>query len=272
VAVGCLLLASPTSAWPQWLPEPDALFVRQGGTTTTQTTQTSVSPSLPSSTGGASSSQGTTNGGLQQTTGNLNTGGLSPTGTNANKTSAPTHTQYNPVDPPGQVVMLTPAPTAAASPLYKIGSSITFGWNYTGLSATPTAIDVLVTVSSTQIYTLTQNMTFSTLGSYTWDTGSYASQAIGTPLGTEEYTLVIYDAQSQITAQGEAGYLAAYSAFQFGMYTPQPYTSFNDGWSCASCKSAASGLDRSALGLALTMSMLTVLGFSWFVLGLGGLV
>jgi hypothetical protein len=162
--------------------------------------------------------------------------------------------------------MITPAPTLG-SQLYKIGDNITWAWNYTDVSATPTAIDVLVSISTTQVWTLTQNMTFAPTATFTWDTSDYAS-AVNQPLGTEQYTLVIYDAQSAVTAAGEAGYLAAFNGFQFGMYTPQPYQSFDEGWTCAVCSAAAGGTDRYAFGFALMMSIITVMSFTWFVTGL----
>jgi hypothetical protein len=166
--------------------------------------------------------------------------------------------------------MVTPAATLG-SQLYKIGDNITWAWNYTNLLAPPTAIDVLVTISSTQVWTLTQNMTFSTDGAFTWDTHDYAATAVGTPLLTDLYTLVIYDAQSAVTAQGEAGYLAPYEGFQFGMYQTQTYTPLPQ-WVCATCNAAISDTERRVLGFALTMSIITVLSFTWFVTGLGGII
>jgi len=167
--------------------------------------------------------------------------------------------------------MLTPAATLG-SQLYKIGGNITWAWNYTSLLATPTAIDVLVTISSTQVWTLTQNMSYSPTGAYTWDTNEYAATAVGTPLLTDQYTLVIYDAQSNPTAQGEAGYLGVFNSFQFGMYTPKPYTPIDD-WTCVTCSSGAlSETERRVLGFALTMSVVTVLSFTWFVTGFGAML
>jgi hypothetical protein len=166
--------------------------------------------------------------------------------------------------------MLTPAATYQATNLYMIGDYITWGWNYTNLQGTPTAVDVFVscaTVSAT--WTLTQNMTFETKGAYTWDTGEYQATAVSDPLIVEQYTLVIVDSDSSISATAEAGYLAPYSGFKFGLYTGRPYSDLGD-WECATCSAALGAVERRAVGAAVAMSVVTVLSFTWFVAGFGG--
>ncbi len=178
---------------------------------------------------------------------------------------------FGPTDPAGSVVMVTPAATAPTQ-LYKIGDTITWKWNYTNLLGKPTAIDVLASVKSvSRTYTLTQNMTFATQGSFTWDTNAYQSQdAIKSiPLPVEQYTLIIFDAESSVSATVDPGYLGTFEGFSFGMYTPQPYTPLASGWQCASCSAAVSDMDRRAIGFALTMCLVTVLSFTWFVTGFG---
>lgn len=166
--------------------------------------------------------------------------------------------------------MLTPAPTAQGVNLYKIGDHVTWGWNYTNLQAPPTAIDILVSCSTaSETWTLTTNMTFETQGSFTWDTEQQAT-AVQSPLLVEEYTLIIYDAASSISATPVAGYLGTFEGFTFGMYTPQPYTPLSS-WNCATCSAALSETERRALGFALSMSVITVLTFTWFVTGFPGL-
>lgn len=178
---------------------------------------------------------------------------------------------YNEQDPAGSVVMVTPAITMG-SQLYKIKDYVTFGWNYTNLQGTPTAIDVLAACSkASNTWTLTQNMTFETAGSFTWDTGAYQATAVQSPLLTEEYTLIIYDAESSVSATAEAGYLAPFTGFKFGLYLPKPYQPLGE-WKCSTCSAGVSATDRRALGAALAMSVLTVLSFTWFVTGLGVLV
>lgn len=165
--------------------------------------------------------------------------------------------------------MITPA-TSTGTALYRIGETITWAWNYTSLQGTPTAVDVLVSCSvATETWTLTQNMTFETTGTYIWDTNSYAQTAVASPLLVEEYTLIIYDADSQISATAEAGYLSVYNQFTFGMYTARPYSDLGE-WKCVTCSAANSNLDNQALRFAIGMATITVLTFTWFVAGFGG--
>ena len=178
---------------------------------------------------------------------------------------------FNPVDPPGNVVMVTPAATAGTQ-LYKIGDFITWGWNYTNLQATPTAVDVLVTCSKAQqMWTLTQNMTFATKGSYTWDTAAYQSANIAQPLPVEQYKLIIHDSEGSVTDGGEPGYLQPFTGFQFGLYTPRAYTPLNE-WKCATCSAAMSDMERRAVGGAVVMSIVTFLSFTWFVGGFAAIL
>jgi len=165
--------------------------------------------------------------------------------------------------------MMTPA-VASGEQYFKIGDFVTFGWNYTSLQATPTAINVLASCSAnSQTYTITMNQTVANnTGAVTWDTGNYQATAVQNPLLTETYTLVIYDAASSISATAEAGYLAVYDSYTFGMYTPQAYTPLNE-FQCATCSGALSDMERRALGMLFGMCCLTVLSFTWFVSGTG---
>lgn len=118
--------------------------------------------------------------------------------------------------------MITPAPIAGTQ-YYKVGDWVSFAWNYTSLSVTPSAIDILATCTANQAtYTLAVNQSTEETGAVFWDTGAYQKTA-SIPLLTEMYTLIIYDADSSVSATAAAGYLGAYSQHIFGMYTPQPY-------------------------------------------------
>ncbi|KAK0711567.1 hypothetical protein B0H67DRAFT_555527 [Lasiosphaeris hirsuta] len=267
LAVALLSLTPVASAmsWPEWLPEPDALVVRQA---------TSAS-ATPTSDKTAKSDATPTSATKKVITTNLNTGGVTETGSNKNSTKTKSgnskHTLYNPQDPAGAVVMKTPSITQGTQ-MYKIGDFVTWGWNYTNLQGTPTAVDVLVSCSkATQTWTLTQNMTFATAGSFTWDTGAYQETAIASPLLVEQYTLLIHDSDGPITATPEPGYLSPFSGFLFGLYTPRPYTPLGE-WKCVTCSAGVSDMERRALGGAVAMSVLTVLSFTWFVGGIGALL
>lgn len=163
--------------------------------------------------------------------------------------------------------MLEPKTTSGVTKLYKLGDTVTWSWNYTSLLGTPTAVDVLVSCSTaTETWTLTQNMTFEPTGAYTWDTKNYTDANKATPFPVAMYTLIVYDADSSISATAEAGYLSVYSGFQFGLYTGQPYQDLGE-WQCATCSAGNGDLDRKALGFVFTMSIITVLSFTWFVTG-----
>lgn len=169
--------------------------------------------------------------------------------------------------------MVTPNAMSSSS-YYKVGQYITFAWNMTSLSVTPTALDILASCAANQAtYTLAVNQTVNgSTGAVTWDTGDYQATAT-VPLLTETYTLIIMDAaMPAVTATAAYGGLPVYSQFRFGMYTPQPYsnTSGNDTeiYTCVTCKSAASSLERQTLAFILGMVALTVATFSIFVGGL----
>jgi len=163
--------------------------------------------------------------------------------------------------------MLTPA-AIGPSTYYKIGNFVTFGWNYTSLSVTPSAIDILASCSANSAtYTIAMNQSVAPTGAITWDTGNYQKTAT-VPLLTETYTLIIHNAAEDISATAKAGFLGVFDQFTFGMYSPQPYTPLNE-FKCATCSSAISDMERQAFGFLLTMGTITVLSFTWFAGGFG---
>lgn len=120
--------------------------------------------------------------------------------------------------------MVTPG-ALAGSQFYKVGDYVTFAWNYTSLSVTPSAIDILATCTANQAtYTIAVNQSAAQT-SVVWDTKNTPSGQV--PFLTEKYTLLIYDAESSVSAAPRAGYLGVFNTFQFGMYTPQPYVPFS---------------------------------------------
>ena len=122
--------------------------------------------------------------------------------------------------------MVTPA-AISGSQYYKVGDFVTLAWNYTSLSVTPTAIDILASCSAAQAtYTLALNQSVQETGKIIWDTGKFQKTATQQLL-TNTYTLIIYDADSSISSTPKAGYLGVYDQFTFGMYTPQAYTPWN---------------------------------------------
>ncbi|KAI9686886.1 MAG: hypothetical protein M1822_002639 [Bathelium mastoideum] len=231
----------------------------------------SDSSNTDSRSGSSSSGSSSSNGKSGSTTGSHSGSGTSsskPTGLDSSVSSSPT---FDPRLGAGGVEMVTPASTAAAT-YYKIGDHVTFAWNYTSLSMTPHNIDVLATCTANQhYYTLSANMTVNPTNEVVWDTNAYQNHPPdGTSLLTETYTLVIHDAQKDVSATAAAGYLGTYEQFTFGMYTPQPYTPL-DQYSCATCRvnGALSSFERQALTVILATGAITVLSFSWFASGFG---
>jgi len=166
-------------------------------------------------------------------------------------------------------------PNAYTSSYYKIGSTaskdyVTFAWNYTSLSVTPSAVDVLASCSlNSATYTIATNLSITgATQAVTWDTGAYQETAT-LPLLTETYTLIIYDAAKDVSATAMAGYLGTSDDTTFGMYVPQPYTPLSD-WVCATCNGAMSAMERQTLSFMIGMVGLTVLSFGWFA-GVAGL-
>jgi hypothetical protein len=124
--------------------------------------------------------------------------------------------------PAGGLTMVTPN-ALAGTQFYKVGDWVTFAWNYTSLSVTPTAIDVLASCTANQAtYTISVNMS-ATETEVLWNTkNTPEGQA---PFLTENYKLLIYDSDLSATAAPRAGYLGAFTGFTFGMYLPQEYIS-----------------------------------------------
>lgn len=206
----------------------------------------------------------------------LNTGGNDATmGTVTGKNSTSTKTKiFNPQDPAGGAVMVTPA-ASLGMPLIMIEETkaATWVWNYTSVQGTPTAIDILIQCSdASQTITLTQNMTYKSPQTMTWDHAEYAATAVANQLRTDKYTLVVYDANTSPTDQASAGYLAPFNTFVFGLYNRKPYTDLSDGWQCVTCSSAPGSLERTAIGFATSMSIATILSFTWFVGGFGAML
>ncbi|KAI4106874.1 MAG: hypothetical protein LQ339_002846 [Xanthoria mediterranea] len=262
------LFTSLSSAWP-WPPSVqdfDALIhPRQDKESSSDTSPAETARPSPTPTDDAAPTAAPTKGAATKSAGSTKAtkGGTSKTNTAATKTSS--------VDarlPPGGVNMITPSALAQTS-YYKVGDYVTFAWNYTSLSIQPSKIDVFVSCqANSATYTISNNASFEPTGNVVWDTKPEASGTA--PLLTETYTLIIHDASKEVTSIPQAGHLGSYNQFQFGMYTPQPYTPLS-GWECATCSGALSTMDQQALKFMLGMCMITVLSFTWFAGGFDAL-
>lgn len=193
-----------------------------------------------------------------------NTGTAKATGTN--KSGQETKT-YDARLPAGGVSMITP--NAQSTSYYKIKDYITFAWNYTSLSVTPSRVDILASCSKNQeTYTIALNQSVQETQTVVWDTGAFQASAT-VPLLTETYTLIVHDAAKAVSATPQAGYLATFNQFTFGMYSPQPYTPIAD-YVCATCNSAMSLMEKQTYIGLFSLAGITVLTFGWFT-GVAGL-
>lgn len=155
------------------------------------------------------------------------TGKITDTAKGSSSTSTTTSISVDPRLPAGGISMINPGPYITT--YYKIGQKVTFAWNYTSLSVTPSGVNVVASCSlNDATYTLTSNMSVKQTGSVTWDTGEYQATAT-VPLLTATYTLIVYDESHPIDYVAPAGYLGTDNQLQFGMYLPQPYIPLNGG-------------------------------------------
>ena len=280
-----LLFAAVSTAWPWppgWQPlevakREIAPFVEKRATTTkfnlsatfkqgnTATTKKKSSKGSGKTTGKAGITTSTASGSNAKTTAK----GAATHKSSGKQTEYKTTKTFDARKPAGGISMITPNALGGAQ-YYKIKDYVTFAWNYTSLSITPSAVDILASCSlnsATYTIALNQSITAATQ-SITWDTGEFQKTA-STPLVIATYTLVVYDASSEITASPRAGYLGLYDQFTFGMYTPQKYTPMAD-YVCATCNGAMSSMERQTLAFLFGTVAITVLSFGWFA-GVAGL-
>ncbi|KAL8936485.1 MAG: hypothetical protein Q9211_004168, partial [Gyalolechia sp. 1 TL-2023] len=243
LVLALFLFASVSSAWP-WPPSiqnPEGLIhPRQESNTNSDNSPAETGRAQPTRTGNAaktaaetaeasgtaapsSNAAANTRSGTTKAS-NTRSGTTNAAKTGAEKTKA-TATKTTSVDarlPPGGVNMITPSALALTS-YYKVSDYVTFAWNYTSLSVTPSRVNAFVScASNSATYTILNNATFEPTAKVIWDTKPEASGTA--PLLTETYTLIVYDASKDLTAIPQAGHLGPYKQFAFGMYTPQPYT------------------------------------------------
>ncbi|CBY00100.1 hypothetical protein LEMA_P076890.1 [Plenodomus lingam JN3] len=184
----------------------------------------------------------------------------------SSRTGRPKPTSFDPRLPAGGVSMITPAATLG-EPFYKVGDWVTFAWNFTSLSVTPKNIDVMATCTANQAtYTIAVNMSASETEVF-WNTGETPEGQA--PFLTNKYTLLIYDSNSSVSAAPQAGYLAPFSGLTFGMYTPQPYVDYHDGWTCPNCNGALSQFERMTISALLMTTGTTIGSLIYFTYAFG---
>lgn len=136
-------------------------------------------------------------------------------------TEKPKPTSVDPRKPVGGIEMLTPGRFDPVTYI-KIGENATFGWNYTNLIISPTAIDVVAYCSrNDHTYTISGNMSMEETGKVVWDTAAHETQ--NPNLLTEIYTLIIHDSDVDPTEAPKPGHLGTNIRPTFGVYRAQPY-------------------------------------------------
>jgi hypothetical protein len=110
---------------------------------------------------------------------------------------------------------------------YKVGDWVTFGWNFTSVQRTPTAVNIYATcASASAMWTLAANASFHTSMKFFWDTNQYRTKQ--TPqLVMATYSLIIENAnEAKATAITHPGELGTETGLTFGMYIPQAYVDY----------------------------------------------
>jgi len=165
--------------------------------------------------------------------------------------------------------MVTPAATTTT--FLKIGDWWTFAWNYTSLSVTPSKVDVYASCSAKQsAWPIKTNMTVQKgdgdVQQVLWDTNSLTAELV-----METYTLLIYDAASDVSATAAAGYFAPQTTYTFPVYSGQAYTP-RDQWQCIACSpgNKVSAQEKQTWFFLFAMAGISVLSFTWFASGVFG--
>ncbi|KAG6380715.1 hypothetical protein JVT61DRAFT_5093 [Boletus reticuloceps] len=170
-----------------------------------------------------------------------------------------THTSIAPNGDPGEIVYTQP-PLQSTS-FYKIaqGEYITFGWNFTNVAVTPTAITVSAACENGNTYPVgpSDGIIAGNAQSVVWYPYGYQSANPSLPLAQAEYTLLVF-AQGGPSAIPSPGYLAPNSQLRFALYTPQPYTPLASGWQCAGCGGALEQFKAHPASIALLTTLLVI--------------
>ena len=137
---------------------------------------------------------------------------------------------------PGEIVFTQP-PLQSTS-YYKIapGEYVTFGWNFSYLANTPSAITVSAACENGNTYPIgpTDGVIAGNAQSVVWYPYGYQTANPGLPLAQASYTLLVFGPGGP-SAIPTPGYLEPNSQLEFALYTPQAYTPLSSGMSFSSC-------------------------------------
>ncbi|KAJ7432882.1 hypothetical protein B0H11DRAFT_2123484, partial [Mycena galericulata] len=198
---------------------------------------------------------------------NSNSNSASNSGSNSAPSQPPQTASNAPsiaqTDPAGGVTITQPPQTATS--FYKIapGNSITIGWNFTYVIATPTSLTLSAVCDNGNTYPVGPDPSGHLPGTATqvvWDIYSYQEAHSATPLPQTSCTLHMWDDRGP-TATQRAGFMSPNTALAFALYTPQAYTPLASGWTCTGCGGAASMRPIAGAGVLLTMLVMLVSGW-----------
>jgi len=139
-------------------------------------------------------------------------------------------------------VSITQPPQTAAPSFYKIAPSqlITFGWNFTSLSVTPTALSVSAWCPQFGVtYPVgpSNGIIPGSASSVVWDPWGYEQQPGALSLAVATYTLQIMDSGGP-NKVAQPGLFSPNAQLRFALYRPQPYEPLSS-WQCTECSDAA---------------------------------
>lgn len=169
---------------------------------------------------------------------------------------------------------MTQPPQTGNPSFYKIAPSntITFAWNYTSLSITPTSITVTAFCAANGYnYPVGgangDGVYPGSVTSINWDPYAYQNSPGALALAQETYTLRIQDERGA-NAVGTPGMLSAYSALKFALYKPGQATPL-DQWSCPDCNAAMNlALHPGFISMVVTFTVMILSGYGLLRRGL----
>ncbi|KAJ3575767.1 hypothetical protein NP233_g886 [Leucocoprinus birnbaumii] len=146
-----------------------------------------------------------------------------------------------PANQPVAGITMTKPPQSSTS-FFKIAPNeiVTFGWNYTYLIKHPENLTVSAICENGNTYPVgpSNGVIDGTATEVAWDLHSWQVNHPETPLAQGTYTLTMWDHRGS-SARPEPGMIRPYNSLRFALYSPQPYTPLDSGWTCSDCRESA---------------------------------
>ncbi|KAH0837880.1 hypothetical protein J3R83DRAFT_6108 [Lanmaoa asiatica] len=222
--------------------------------------QQAASTTAPSASNAASSaSAGTSATGSSASAATTSAPAIGITGGPGYNASATPVTTVSANGNPGEIVFTQP-PLQSTS-FYKIaqGEYVTFGWNFSYLAYTPTAITVSAACENGNTYPIgpSNGVIPGNAQSVVWYPYGYQTANPSLPLAQASYTLLVFGSGGP-SAIPTPGFLEPNNQLHFALYTPQPYTPLTSGWQCAGCGGALDQFKAHPASIALITTLLVI--------------